>query len=77
VIRVFWRERAPWVLARLRVKTGVAVPWKWTDLPVPQTGQGPSPNNESVVLLSPTALRDLVRFLHSRRERNDKNHFNQ
>jgi hypothetical protein len=42
---------------------GIAsVPWNWTDLPVLKLG---SPVDAPVVLLSPAALRDLVRFSRS------------
>ena len=77
VRRVFWRERSPWVLVRLRVGGIASVPWAWTDLPVPQSAGGVSADEEPTVLLSPTALRDLVRFLRSQRPKpNRKNHFN-
>ena len=75
VRRVFWRERSPWVLVRLRLGGIASVPWGWTDLPVPPLGRGPSPDEEPTVLLAPTALRDLVRFLRSHRMKpNNKKH---
>lgn len=66
VRRVFWRERTPWVLVRLRIGGITAVPWDWTDLPVPQLESNLPPNEGLAVLLAPSALRDLVRFLRSR-----------
>ena len=63
VRRVFWRERTPWVLVRLRVGGIVSVPWDETDLPVTKLEGGPSPDDGPTVLLSSDALRDLVRFL--------------
>ena len=62
VKRVFWRKRRPWVLVRLRIGGITGVPWNWTDLPVLKLG---SPADAPVVLLSPAALRDLVRFSRS------------
>ena len=77
VRRVFWREQSPWVLVRLRIGGITSVPWIWTDLPVPQSGGGLSADEEPTVLLSPTALRDLVRFLRSQRTKpNRKKHSN-
>ena len=75
VRRVFWRERIPWVLVRLRLGGMIAVRWDWTDLPVPELEPGSSPNEKSTVLLSPSALRDLVRSLRNHRKLNDKKHF--
>ena len=66
VRRVFWRERTPWVLVRLRIGGIIAVRWDWTDLPVPQLEPDLPPNEGPAVLLAPRALRDLVRFLRSR-----------
>src|SRR5947207_10807818 len=59
VRRVFWRERTPWVLVRLRVGGIVSVPWDETDLPVTKLEGGPSPDDGPTVLLSSDALRDL------------------
>ena len=75
VRRVFWRERIPWVLVRLRLGGMIAVRWDWTDLPVPNLEPGPSPNERPTVLLSPNALRDLVRCLRNRCQDNKKKHF--
>ena len=36
VKRVFWREKIPWLLVRFRIGGMRAVPWDWTDLPIPQ-----------------------------------------
>jgi len=63
--RVFWREKMPWVLVRFHIGGLRAVPWDWTDLPIPQTELIASSQDMSDVFLSPSALRDLVRFLHS------------
>jgi hypothetical protein len=38
VRRVFWRERKPWVQVRFCIGGITAVPWAWTDLPVPPRG---------------------------------------
>src|SRR5256886_15778139 len=62
VRRVFWRERSPWVVVRLCLGGITGVPWGWTDLPVPQWEPSPSSDEEPMILLSPTALRDLIRF---------------
>jgi hypothetical protein len=65
------------VLVRLRIGGIISVPWGWTDLLVPPSGRGPSPDEEPTTLLSPTALRDLVRFLRSHRTTpKQKKHFN-
>jgi hypothetical protein len=52
-----------------------AVPWSWTDLPVPQLETDPSAGGPAV-LLSPTALCDLARFLrdHDHRGPQRKKH---
>ena len=73
VRRVFWRDRTAWVVVRFRIGGLTAVPWDWTDLPVPQL-ETDSLVDGPVVLLSPVALCDLARFLrnHEKRSR-DKN----
>ena len=73
VRRVFWRDRTAWVVVRFRIGGLTAVPWDWTDLPVPQL-ETDSLVDGPVVLLSPAALCDLARFLrnHEKRSR-DKN----
>jgi hypothetical protein len=63
VKRVFWRKRRPWVLVRFRIGGIASVPWNWTDLPVLKNLGWPA--DGPVVLLSPAALRDLVRFSRS------------
>jgi hypothetical protein len=69
VCRVFWRADVPWVLVRLPDGVMQSVPWAWTDLPV-FDGQADAPVDESdTMLLSPIALRDLVRVLRELRER--------
>ena len=62
VRRIFWCDRRAWVVVRFRIGGIAAVPWDWTDLIIPQLGADPS-IDEPAVLLSPTALCDLVRFL--------------
>ncbi len=78
VRRVFWRERTPWVLVRLRIGGVATVLWDWTDLPIPQLERRLSPDAGPAVLLSPAALQDLVRFLRGHwnkpNDRNEKNH---
>ncbi len=76
VRRVFWRERMPWVLVRFRIGGMTAVPWNWTDLPIPQPELSSSADDRPTVLLSPTALRDLVRFLRSHDAKPNKRHSN-
>jgi hypothetical protein len=63
VKRVFWRKRTPWALVRFRIGGITSVPWNWTDLPVQYLGSATGDGPES--LLSPAALRDLVRFSRS------------
>jgi hypothetical protein len=46
-----------------------SLPWSWTDLPVPNTTEEPPDEEASITLLSPAALRDLVRFVRGHRER--------
>ena len=73
VKRVFWRKRGPWVLVRMRIGGITSIPWNWTDLPVLDLGslaEGP------VVLLSPAALRDLVRFSRSHGSYAQEKHLN-
>jgi hypothetical protein len=62
VKRVFWRKHRPWVLVRFRIGGITSVPWNWTDLPVLNLG---SPAYGPAILLSPAALRELVRFSRS------------
>jgi hypothetical protein len=50
-----------------------SVPWNWTDLPVLNPG---SPADGPVALLSPAALRDLVRFSRSHGSHDEKKHLN-
>jgi len=76
VRRVFWRERTPWILVRLRIGGMIAVRWEWTDLPVPQLERSQSSDERPAVLLSPRALRDLVRLIRSHCTKpSDKKHF--
>jgi hypothetical protein len=74
VRRVFWRGRKPWVVVRLGVGGLTAVPWDWTDLPVPPLAGGLSAQGPTV-LLSPAALRDLVRFLRQHCSKSSYKHF--
>jgi hypothetical protein len=64
---VFWRDAAPWVLVRLLDGVMLSVPWSWTDLPVPQADDDQRVNEDSITVLAPTALRDLVRFVRGPR----------
>jgi len=66
VCRIFWRPD-PWALVRLQNGALLAVPWNWTNLPKPEIQ--PSSSGSSVALLSPFALRDLVRFFRNWQER--------
>jgi hypothetical protein len=53
-----------------------AVPWNWTDLPVLPEELRPLSDSDPILVLSPAALRDLVRFLIDRRNKpNVENHF--
>jgi len=74
VRRVFWRERKPWVRVRFGIGGMTAVPWDWTDLPVPPRGSRAVAEEGAPVLLSPTALRDLVRFLGTHDAKSNKRH---
>jgi hypothetical protein len=46
-----------------------SVPWRWTDLPVFEANDGRRVDEESIALLSPIALRDLLRFVRDHRQR--------
>jgi hypothetical protein len=63
VRRVFWRDRTAWVVVRFRIGGLAAVPWAWTDLPVPQLETDSLVDDGLAVLLSPVALCDLARFV--------------
>ena len=67
VRRIFWCDRRAWVVVRFGIGGIAAVPWDWTDLLIPQLGADPS-IDEPAVLLSPTALCDLVRFVRDHHE---------
>ena len=71
VCRVFWRHDVPWVLVRLHDGVMLSVPWSWTDLPVVHADDERRGDEAFITLLSPTALRDLIRFVcgHGQRER--------
>jgi hypothetical protein len=49
----------------------LSLPWSWTDLPVLHVDDERRVDEAFITLLSPTALRDLVRFVrgHGQRER--------
>ena len=67
VRRIFWRQRIPWVLIRLRLGGIVALPWASTDLLAPQLEFDPHPDEAgTAVLLAPIALRDMARFIEHR-----------
>lgn len=57
------------MLVRLHDGAMLSLPWRWTDLPVPNPGEEPPDEEASITLLSPAALRDLVRFVRGHRER--------
>ena len=63
VCRVFWRDDTPWVLVRLQDGVMQSLPWAWTDLPVADEAREMPVVERETVLLSPTALRDLVRVV--------------
>jgi len=65
VKRVFWRGE-PWVLVRLQSGALRAFAWEETNLPVPAIA---SAMGAVLVLQSPHAMLELVRFLHYREER--------
>jgi hypothetical protein len=67
VRRVFWRQRVPWVLVRLRLGGIVALPWASTDLLAPPLEIDPRADEAATAVLSPIALRDLARFIQQRR----------
>jgi hypothetical protein len=59
------------VLVRLHDGVMLSVPWSWTDLPVVHADDGRRLDEACITRLSPTALRDLVRFVrgHGQGER--------
>ena len=71
VCRVFWRDDNPWVLVRLRDGVMQSLPWTWTDLPMAPAQQEPQTDERVTVLVSPTALRELVRRVRALREQDD------
>ena len=66
VCRVFWRTGAPWVLLRAADGALLALPWDATDLPVPVADPDGAPGAPPPILLAPTALLALARFLRHR-----------
>jgi hypothetical protein len=64
-------DRTLLVLVRLHDGVMRSVPWSWTDLPVLHADDERRVDEAFITLLSPTALRDLVRVVrgHGRRER--------
>jgi hypothetical protein len=71
VCHVFWRQCLPWVLVRLGNGETLSVPWNWTNLPQSLSSRECEADGPTgpVPILSPGALRDLIRFLHRRRNR--------
>src|SRR5882724_5341089 len=71
VCYVFWRQRIPWVLVRLRNGETLSLPWKWTNLPQSLSSRECEADEPTrpVPILSAGALHDLVCFLHRRRNR--------
>ena len=66
---MFWRERAAWVLVRLRCGLMVSLPWDWTNLPaLLRTQKDDVSDDELVTLLSPLALQDLIRWIRQWRQ---------
>ena len=59
------------MLVRLHDGVMRSLPWSWTDLPVLQVDDERGVDEVFVTLLSPIALRDLVRFVrgHGQQER--------
>jgi hypothetical protein len=57
----------PGVLVRLRLGGVIALPWDSTDLPVPELEDHARPDGPPPALLSPSALRNLARFLQHRK----------
>jgi hypothetical protein len=72
VRRVFWRQRVPWVLVRLRLGGIVVLPWASTDLLAPHLETDPRIDEAAAALLSPIALRDLARFIQHHHPRGRK-----
>ncbi len=69
VARIFWRERAAWVLVRLRCGLIVSLPWGWTNLPEPRRPEEEEVFEDRLVtLLSPLALQDLIRCIRQWRQ---------
>jgi hypothetical protein len=66
VVRVFWRDGAPWVLARLPSGAAVPLAWSATDLPTPAATGAPAGAPAPPLLLTPPALLALLRFLRDR-----------
>ncbi|HEY6362775.1 MAG TPA: hypothetical protein VIX63_16825 [Vicinamibacterales bacterium] len=56
------------MLVRLQDGVMLSAPWRWTDLPVPHADDHQRVDEGSITLLSPTALRDLVRFVRGQRQ---------
>jgi hypothetical protein len=66
VRRVFWRERVPWIVLRLRLGGIVVLPWASTDLLTPPPETYARTDKVDTALLSPIAVRDLARFILQR-----------
>ena len=63
---VFWRAGVPWALLRCRNGRLLPLPWSATDLPVPVPDADAPGDVQAAVLLTPAALRALVRFVARR-----------
>jgi len=59
------------VLVRLDSGVMLSVPWAWTNLPVPPAEEQHQRDDSATVLLSPMALRELVRRVRDLRERDN------
>jgi hypothetical protein len=55
------------VLVRRQDGVMLSLPWRWTDLPVPHADEH-RVDEGSITLLSPTALKDLVRLVRRHRQ---------
>ena len=66
MVRIFWRDGAPWVLARLASGAAVPLAWSATDLPTPAATGAAAGQTLPPLLLTPPALLALRRFLRDR-----------
>ena len=56
------------MLVRLSSTNTIAIPWGWTDLPIPQSASDPA-DDEPVVLLSASALKELLQFVRWKQQK--------